>query len=270
MGSQVTELDDTQQRLAFGTTSHYRDAEHYDQTYRRRTHDVQFYVEQCQGAANVLELGAGTGRIALKLAQSSVEVTGVELVPQMLARAKERTAKCSTKVQKRIQWMQGDARKFRLEKRFSRVIAPFNMFMHLYSRSDIELALETVRLHLAPDGRFIFDVLMPDTKYLSRPADRIYKGRTIKKQGKPYAYRETFSYDPVTQVQTVGIYHQSMTDPEDIHYESIAHRYLFPEELLALLHHNGFSVQHRYGDFDETPLDIDSESQIIVAALATS
>ena len=54
---------------------------------------------------------------------------------------------------------------------FALVICPFNAFMHLYTREDVERFLAVVRAHLAPGGLFAFDVLNPDLAWLSRDPD---------------------------------------------------------------------------------------------------
>lgn len=255
-------------RIARGAVAHYEDAAYYDLAYKRRRHDVRFYVEEAtrkHGA--VLELGAGTGRVALELARAGREVVAVEPVPAMLERAREKASKLPRRAQELLTLRRGDARKLRLERRFPLVIAPFNVFMHLYSRSDLERALRTVHEHLAPRGRFVFDVLMPDLRAMVRNPGRLYRGPRVldPRSGQAYEYFEAFDYDAVREVQLVSMVFQSVTDLHDLRTLPLSQRQFFPEELALLLHYNGFAIEQRWGDFDRGPLTGDSESQIIVA-----
>ncbi len=264
----VSARDDDALRL--GTEAHYRDARYYDQTYRRRRHDVRFYADVAEARGGpVLELGVGTGRVALEIARRGVELVGVDRMPEMLARARERLDKQPHAVRERVTLRRGDMRRVRVGRRFPLVISPFNVFMHLYERRDVEQALGTVRRHLRPGGRFVFDVLLPDPRNLARDPLRVYRGRPVKwpSDGRRYHYGEHFQYDPVRQVQLVTMAFQAVEDRDDLFVTPLAHRQFFPAELEALLHYNGFTIEARWGDFEREPLQEGSESQVIVAKL---
>lgn len=253
-----------------GTKAHYRNARYYDQTYRRRREDVRYYTAfaaRCGGP--VLELGVGTGRVALSVAEAGVEVVGVDLMQPMLDRAEDRLARKSRLVRERVELLRGDLLKVRLGRRFPLVFAPFNVFMHLYDRRDLERALATVREHMTPRGRFVFDVLLPDPRALSRSPDKIYRLGTVKDpaDGRRYRYRESFDYDAASQVLSIQMIFQAEDDPTDLRVTPLAHRQLFPAELETLLHHNGFVVEEHLGDFGGELLDERAESQVVVARL---
>lgn len=254
--------------LRAGTEAHYRNARYYDHFYRRRKEDVRFYgdlAEEHGGA--VLELGAGTGRVTLEIARRGVDVIGVDRMPAMLERAGERMAREPKRVQAHATFREGDLLALRLRRKFPLVISPFNVFMHLYTREEVEQALATVRRHLAPEGRFVFDVLMPDARDLCLNPEKVYKGGTVTDptDGRKYRYGENFRYDPVRQVQLITMAFQSVDDADDLEMVPLTHRQFFPLELEALLHYNGFAIEHRWGDFDRGRLTGASESQIIVA-----
>ncbi len=255
-----------QKRIARGAVAHYEDAAYYDHAYKRRREDVAFYVALAKRTGGpVLELGAGTGRVTLALAAAGIDVVGVEPVAAMRKRAKDKAEALPEAARARLTLRAGDARKLRLGRRFPLVIAPFNMFMHLYTRRDLERALATVRAHLAPGGRFVFDVLTPDLRAMTRDPARLYRGPAVTLDGRRYAYFEAFQYDAVQQVQLVSMVFQSLDDLADLRSVPLSQRQFFPEELTTLLHYNGFRVARRYGDFHGGPLGADSESQIIEA-----
>jgi SAM-dependent methyltransferase len=253
--------------LRAGTTAHYEDAAYYDQAYRRRRDDVAFYVDLATRARGpVLELGAGTGRVALAVARRGVSLVAVDLVPAMLARLRARLAREPAAVRARVTLRRGDLRRVRVGRRFPLVIAPFNVFMHLYDRRDVELALRTVLAHLAPGGRFVFDVLVPDPGALARDPARVYRLGYLRhpRDGRRYRYGESFDYDPVRQIQHVTFCFDDPLDDARSFVTPLTHRQFFPAELEALLHYNGLRVVERFGDFSGGPLDAASESQILV------
>lgn len=257
-----------ERRIARGAVAHYEDAVYYDLAYRRRRADVRLYRElACEHPGPVLELGVGTGRVALALAKDGVELVGVEPVPAMLARAKEKARALPRAAQARLVLRRGDARSLRLGRTFTLVIAPFNVFMHLYTRRDVERALAVARAHLAPRGRLVFDVTMPDLRLMTRSPARLYRGPDVvhPSSGARYQYFEAFQYDPVRQVQMVSMVFQNLDDLGDMKSLPLSQRQFFPEELKGLLHYNGFVIEHMWGDFERGALNDDSETQIVVA-----
>lgn len=253
-----------------GSRALYEWPRYYDHAFRRHTQDLAFYTELAREARGpVLELGAGTGRVTLALARAGVSVVGLDQSPKMLEQARARIAREPAAVRERIALRRGDLRSARLRKRFALVLAPFNLFMHLYSRHDLERGLATVRAHLAPRGRFAMDVLVPDLGALRRDPARVYRCRPVfdPTDGKRHAYGETYAYDPVRQVQTVRMMFQRLDRPAIERTTPLSLRCYFPEELSSLLHYNGFSVTARYGDFQRGPLTDRSESQILVARI---
>jgi SAM-dependent methyltransferase len=254
--------------LERGTRALYERPRYYDHAYRAHKADIAFYSAlAAKRDRGVLELGAGTGRITLALARAGVKVVGVDQSRAMLERAAERIERLPAAARARVQMRAGDMRTIRLRRRFDLVIAPFNLFMHLFSRADIEKALATVRAHLAPSGRFVMDVMMPDLGTLRRDPERVYRCRPVfdPTDGKRYAYGETFDYDARSQVQTVRMMFQRLDRPELDHTTPLCLRFYFPEELAALLHYNGFTIEHSFGDFDRGPLTEHSEHQILIA-----
>jgi SAM-dependent methyltransferase len=247
-----------EKRIARGAVAHYEDAAYYDHTYKRRRDDVNFYVSLAKRGP-VLELGAGTGRVANAIAATGVEVVAVEPVQAMRSQGQAKSRGLP------IAWRAGDIRRVRLRRKFPLVIAPFNVFMHLYTRRDLERALATVHAHLAPRGLFVFDVLTPDLRAMVRDPGRLYRGPSFKLDGKRYDYFEAFDYDAVRQVQLVSMVFQSLDELSDLRSLPLSQRQFFPEELAMLLHYNGFEVVRRYGDFTGGVLTEDSESQIVIA-----
>lgn len=249
----------------------YERPRYYDHAFRSHRRDVAYYVGLAKRARGpVLELGAGTGRITLALARAGVAVTAVDRSRHMLERARERAAALPHAQRARLQLLRADLRRLHLDRRFDLILAPFNLFMHMYTRADLERALLAIREHLVPGGKLAFDVLMPDLGVLRRDPSRYYRCRPVfdPSDGHRYAYAEQFDYDPVAQLQTVGMHFQRLDKPSEEHVITLMLRYYFPAELQALLHYNGFRVLSHRGDFAGAALDANCESQVVVAALA--
>ncbi len=255
---------------SFGSEAHYSDGRYYDQAYRRRRHDVRFYTDLAiESGGPVLELGVGTGRVAFSIAAADIEIVGVEPIASMLKRADERRRGLPRTARDRIELRRGDLRKLRLRRRFPLVIAPFNVWNHLYTRSDIERGFQTVRHHLRRTGRFAFDVLLPDPRSLGRDPAKRYRGGRVShpRDGLRYRYSEYFSYDPASQVETIMMDFEHPTEPHRSFCTPLTQRQFFPAELEALLHYNGFVVESHRGDFDGEQIGRATESQVIIARM---
>lgn len=249
-----------------GSREHYDDVTYYDHTYRGRRDDVAFYRDAARRLGSpVLELGAGSGRVSVPLAEDGHAVVGLDPSEPMLERARARAAERGIAADG-LTLHRGDMRDFKLGARFPLVIAPFNVLMHLYDPDDFARCFACVAEHLAPGGRFVFDVRVPQLKELARDPDRAYSTRpfvhpTLKRTVR---YTETFRYDAVSQVQYVTMRFQP---PRGRAIETVlAHRQIFPAELRALLRLGGLRLAKRSGDFTGRPLGPGDDVQIIEAA----
>lgn len=259
--------------LEAGTTALYKDPTYYDYEYKDRVADVRWYAERyVEAEGPALELGVGTGRIALRAVREGATVTGVDLSTTMLEQAEARRQSLPKTKRDRLELLQGDMRALDLGRRFALVSCPFNAFMHMYTREDAERCLAVARAHLEPGGVFALDVLMPDLEYLNRPAFKTFAGVRFKHPtfGCHFIYAEQTAYDPVTQLNQMRLMYERSDPDEDgppSYVVELSHRYFFPRELEALLHANGFRVLMTYGDFELGALHSTSESQVLLCGL---
>lgn len=260
-------------KLPEGSRSHYLDPAAYEHLYRRRRDDVRYYVELAKRVGGpVLELACGAGRISLPIARAGIDVVGLDASPQMLAYAVERTARLPKSAQKRLRFVPGDIRSFRLGRRFPLVLCAFNSVQHLYGRFDVERFLQRVRAHLAPGGLFAFDVLMPEPEFqVMKPGKRWARSPFTHPVSKiRYEYTEAYAHDPIAQVLHIDIRLAHPTDPAEDIEMLVSHRQFYPQELEALLHWGGLSIVERTGDFDGSALGPSSPSQVIVCRVDRS
>lgn len=251
--------------LERGSREHYDDASYYDHAYARRSADVAFYREAARRLGSpVLEIGAGSGRVAIPTALDGHEVVALDLNAAMLARARE-TARAKGVPRGKLSLRRGDMRRFKLGRTFPLVTAPFNALLHLYEPDDLAACFRCVREHLAPGGRFVFDVHVPSPAELARDPDRAYVGRpmTHPTLGR-CRYSERFRYDPIKQVQHVTIRFEPLDGAPAVE-TLLTQRQIFPGELRALLTLGGLRLARRLGSFAGTPLGPDDAVQIIEA-----
>jgi SAM-dependent methyltransferase len=251
--------------LEAGSRAHYEDPRYYASTYGARIDDVAYYTGLAvRTAGRVLEYGVGNGRIALPIARHGLEITGVDLSEPMLADLRARLGAEPPEVRKRVRLVRGDMRSVRLARRFDLVFAAFNTVLHLYDRSDVERFLARVRAHLAPGGRFVVDLSVPNAADLARPATRAYSAPRFRHPTAKVVVsnREYFDYDPVRQVLFVTMEFEPLGQPSEAWMTPLAHRQFFPREWEALLHYNGFAVDDVYGDFEGGPLTADSDTMV--------
>jgi SAM-dependent methyltransferase len=256
--------------LAAGSSEHYEDAALYDHEYKRRRDDVRWYRALAKKELGkprdgtkqaILELGCGSGRTLVPLLRDGFSVVGVDASAKMLERGRARVDRVAGA---RVELVRADFRALALGRRFPLVICPFNAFMHLYTRDDVERFLAVVRAHLEPGGLFAFDVLNPDLAWLSRDPTRRWARTRFRhpRTGKITYYSTSLTYDAALQVAFMRIYYEPAGGGKT-RMVRLTHRQFFPLELAALLHYNGFVVEAHEGGFDGGALLPESEEQVL-------
>ena len=209
----------------------------------------------------LLDLACGTGRMSIHMARRGYPVTGVDLIPEMIAHAHKKAAQRAVS----IDFVVGDARSFQLNQQFPLIFMLMNAFQFLLTREDHEAMLARVREHLQPGGCFIFETRNPSPRNLFEV--RHPEGeRFVLPDGGELISTEQQHYDPMTQIQhCVGDYRWLHPDGEQEQKTlRVALRYVFPQEMEALLFHNGFQIRTVYGDWQQNPLTADLPAMIYV------
>ncbi len=220
-----------------------------------------FYLSIAQSiAGTILELGCGTGRFTIPLAQKGLKITGLDAVPGMLSLARAKAGSLP------VQWIEADARSFSLHLRFDLIFESGSTFMHMLTNQDQLAFLANVQKHLAPGGCFAVSLLFPhpgllqtdlaEKEWFSYPDG---KGGTVQVSG-------TEEYDQLRQVKTeTAIRRITRADGQKIvHAAPLQLRYTFPQEMEKLLARNGFEVVERYGGPDRSPLTNGSQFMVYV------
>jgi SAM-dependent methyltransferase len=240
--------------VAVGAAAHYDDPDYYDFAYRDRRDDIAYYTRLARlSRGPVLEYGVGTGRVAVEICRAGVEVTGIDASAPMLEALARRFEREPDPVRKRVRAVAGDMRTVRLRQRFPLVIAAFNTILHLSERADFEQFFAGVRSHLSPRGRFVFDFSVPHADYLGADPRRTYGAPRFRHpRGGLVRYRERFEYDALRQMLLMEL-HFLPEDGASPWVVPLTHRQLFPREIEALLHYNGFTDITFTADFTDAP-----------------
>ena len=144
-------------------------AELYDPWSASVVEDVAFYLEEARRSGGpVVELGVGTGRIAVPIAADGIRVIGVDSSRGMLEVCARRAALAGVDVDLRV----GDLREPPVAERVPLVICPFRSLLHMHTDEDRRRVLESARELLVPGGRFVFDVFAPGAKDIEQTHDR--------------------------------------------------------------------------------------------------
>jgi SAM-dependent methyltransferase len=240
----------------------FRDAQTYDLEDEGYEEDYPLTEQWARSLGGpLLDLACGTGRTALHMAELGYQVTGVDIVPEMIARARQKAAERAVS----IEWVVADARTFHLQKQFPFIYMLENAFQFFLTREDQEALLARVREHLLPKGCFLFETRNPSPRNLLQ-VRRPEPQKFTTPDGGQLVVTEQQHYDPMTQIQHYTRYlkflHPEGQQEEKTHHTAL--RYVFPQEIEALLYYNGFHILSRYGNWQQDPLTATSPEMIYV------
>jgi SAM-dependent methyltransferase len=273
LGTPVEDAQDRAPRRPFyaGATLHVRSYDSINAGDRPVTRgDAGFYLDLARrSGGEVLEIGVGTGRVALQLAAAGVRVTGVDASAAMLAIAAEKAAGAG--VADRLRLECADMRTFDLAgEKFALAIVPFRAFQVLLSPEDQLAALASIRRHLRPSGFLALHLFDPDLRLLlpgaSGPIERQVgvdrdTGRAVE------GVLETSQLDLVNQVRRDLWRYRAFAVDGTVAEEEVLElslRWTFRWEMRHLLRLAGFVVEAEFSDFAGAPPDYGKE-QIWVA-----
>jgi SAM-dependent methyltransferase len=223
-------------------------AELYDPWSRSVTEDVDFYVAEARKTGGpVVEVGVGTGRIAIPIARQGLRVIGVDSSREMLAACRRRAE--AEGVADLLDLRLGDLRRPPVDEQVPLVICPFRSYLHLADDGDRIEALTAARAALLPGGRLEFDIFEPKPDDIAET-----HGRWLERE--PGIY-ERAEWDESARTLTL-----SVRGPAGSATMSLA--WISRAEWQQLLEETGFTVEACYEWFNRTPYR-DGEDMIFIA-----
>lgn len=246
----------------------------YDSVFSYVRDDIPFYVDAARDADGlVLELGCGTGRVAVPIAEAGIDVVALDSSAAMLdvARAKAQSLAPGAGT---LTLVQADMRDFSLDPGFALVIIPFRGFLSLLTVEDQISALQNIKRHLAPRGKLAFNIFVPDLDRLTQEGEVPYHYRDVTDldAGSRLVLWNQSSYDNHNQVIDTRMIIEELDGDGAVArrlYRDFRLRYVHRWEMHHLLELCGFEVLDLYGDFDRSPFDETSAEMVWVAGPLT-
>jgi SAM-dependent methyltransferase len=235
------------------------DADFYDYCFLGLEGDVQFYVEEAKKAGSpVLEIGCGTGRILLPIAQAGVPIVGLDRSGAMLEILRRKLTKLSPDTQSRVELVEADMRDFSLGRQFDLITIPYRAFLHLLTSKAQRQALTCMREHLTDAGRLIFNIFDPSHELIAARLGPL--GATLQKDsefvhpdsGHRVIVWFTGQYDPEQQLLDAYFIFEELDNQGALiakTYSPLTLRYIYRYEMRYLLELCGYKVEALYGDF---------------------
>jgi SAM-dependent methyltransferase len=234
--------------------------------------DIDLYLAMASRTGGpVFEVAAGSGRVAIPLAEAGFAVTGVDIDAAMLARAGAAAAARGPGVASKLAWVQADLIGLKLPNgaRFRLAILALNSILLLPTRDAQQEALDTLARHLEPGGIAVVDVWLPSADELARYDGRLSLEyvRTDPSSGLVVTKMAAAEHEPATgNVRLTVIYDESEpggTPKRWVREDRL--RLLSAGELSAMALAAGLEVELMAGDYDLNPLGTHDERAILVA-----
>jgi SAM-dependent methyltransferase len=219
----------------------------------------------------ILELGVGTGRLAEPLVRAGYDVTGVDLDPGMLERARRRLAAADGRSAGRVDLVEADLLTLDLPAAgsFRLAFIGLNSLFLLATRGRQREAIARLARHLGSGGLAVVDIWLPDTDDLARFDGRLMLEyvRTDPETSAIVTKTASARYDaPLAIVDLVSIFEEGRPGEPPVRWtRRDALRLLGPEELRVLAEDSGLIVEELAGGYELEPLGPASERAVLVA-----
>ena len=230
--------------VVFSDYAHYYDLLYRDKDYQAEADYVAGLIRRFHpGARLLMELGCGTGKHALLLADLGFSIHGIERSPEMLALALEATADNRQSINKgSLSFSEGDIRTVRLTERFDVIIALFHVISYQTTNEDVTAAFKTARHHLQPGGIFIFDVWYGPAVLTERPEVRIKRMADSQTEITRLAEPVLHHNENLVDVNYHVFVRDRATGAVKELQETHVMRYFFKLEIELIASHNGLSI----------------------------
>lgn len=198
-----------------------------------------------------MELGVGTGRIALPLAQLGHEVWGIDTSEPMLNRAKMKAARLPVSVSSRLHLATQSMASFNLPSQFGLIYAPFNSFLLLDPHQEVANCLQCVQKHLQPNGRLIIDAFAPGPSDFLPDTEELTYLEKHPQTGARVTRRRDYTYDSINRLAVSNITYKLETHNQDpTKYEFSYNLHLASQnDLIGYLRAGAFRILSIFGDY---------------------
>ena len=216
-------------------------------------------LRELGGDGPFLELGVGTGRLALELAETGARVIGIDSSTAMLDKLRANARERGLKDGESIEIIHGDMVEDLPSRTFPVVFIAYNTFFSLGSIESQQRLFIEVAERLSPGGVFVIEAALPD---VARPAGDTVRVRSLE------ADRVVLSvdiHDPASQI--VEGQFVEFTQAHGVRLRPWRIRYCTIDEIDSMAATAGFAVRHRWENMYRDPFGVDSASHVTVYSL---
>lgn len=222
--------------------------------------DIPFYIDYAtQQDGEILELGCGTGRVAIALAKAGHRITALDLSKEMLDVFRTKIDS-QVNLKNKITLVHGSMADFNFNHKFSMIIAPFRAFQALVKDDDIEISLRCIHSHLTANGIFIINMFnpytimdenwcYPETVQWERFDDKT-GNHVIKKHWGD-------KIDTVNQI-IYPHYAYEVTENNGVksrYIEDLSLKYYYENQIAERLEKAGFTIKEKFGWYDKSSIE---------------
>lgn len=225
-----------------------RIADAYDSWFTRADPEMIERLVELSAGGKALELGIGTGRVALPLRARGVEIHGIDASPAMVDRLREKPGGQDIPVQMTT------FSQFEMDDRYKLIFVVFNTLFALPTQPEQVSCFRSVAKALAPGGKFVIEAFVPDVTRF----DRGQATRTVEVSD-DYVRLECSQYDRSTQMVNAQIVEVS---ERRVKLHPISIRYAWPAEIDLMAQLAGMKLLERWGGWQKAPFTSSSDVHI--------
>lgn len=227
-----------------------RIAEVYDRFYPEVEQGQIDVLEELARGGPVLELGIGTGRIAIPLHDRDVRIQGIDASPDMIEKLRQKAGGEAIEVH------QASFADFDLQAEFSLIYVVFNTFFALQTQEEQIQCMHSVAAHLSDEGRFLVEAFVPDPCRF--PGEENVSAVEVDQDEVRLSVSKL---DPVAQ--QVMTQHVQLNEA-GVRLFPVKLRYAWPSELDLMARMAGLKLEHRWGSWDKDELSAESGKHVSV------
>jgi len=218
----------------------------------------------------VLDIGCGTGRVSVPLAEAGYPVVGIDLSDAMLVRARERVA--GLPIADQIEWIEADIRTFEMPGPAGLAIFTYNGFMHFLEQADQLEAMQQMARNLKAGGGLVIDIANPIEMAETGSPGQIVLERTFTDDatGQTVMQQSVVDVDRAGQIMSITWIYDRLADDGQMMRTVIPVqlRYTSPHEMTLLMQIAGFESVEVYGDYQFNAFEEDSPRLLVVGVKA--
>lgn len=222
----------------------------YDEWYSDYDEDAITLLAELAGTGNALELGIGTGRIALPLAAKGVTVSGVDAAVSMVRQleSKPNADKLNVTI--------GNFADVPVEKKFQLIYIVFNTFFALSSQEEQVRCFRNVAAHLSGGGKFLIEAFVPDPNRFTSGQVTWATAVTTDRVELDVGKHDSVSQSVISQKVVIT--------NDDTRLYPVQIRYAWPSEIDLMAQLAGLKLESRWGSWQKTPFTSESQKHISI------